>query len=146
MPTAAPVLDALGGEPGVWLVGGAVRDLLLGRTPRELDVVVEGDAHAVARRAAERLGGDGRGHDRFGTAPVRARGTAFDVAAARRESYPRPGALPDVRLGAGIEEDLARRDFTVNPLALRLADGRLAGRPGTRDDLAAKLLRVLHDG
>src|SRR3954468_1981004 len=140
------VLRALDGERGIWVVGGAVRDLLLGRRPVELDVVVEGDAHAVARRAAERLGGGVRVHDRFGTATVRCRGTALDGARARKESYPRPGALPDVRLGAGIEEDLARRDFTVNTLALRLADGRLAGRPGARDDLAAKLWRVLHDG
>src|SRR3954447_11728141 len=107
MPGAAPVVDALGGEPGVWVVGGAVRDLLLGRGPVELDLVVEGDAHAVARRAAERLGGQVRVHDRFGTATVRSGGTAFDLAAARRESYERPGALPHVRLGARIEEDLA---------------------------------------
>jgi tRNA nucleotidyltransferase (CCA-adding enzyme) len=139
------VLRTLDGERGVWVVGGAVRDLLLGRAPVELDLVVEGDAHAVARRAAERLGGAVRVHDRFGTATVRGRGTAFDLAAARRESYARPGALPDVRLGAGIEEDLARRDFTVNTLALRLGDGLLTGWPEAREDLEAGRLRVLHD-
>ncbi len=141
-----PVAAALEGEPGVWIVGGAVRDLLLGREPRELDLVVEGDAAAVARRAAERLGGDVLVHDRFGTATVRAPGTTFDLAGARRETYARPGALPDVQLGATLEEDLARRDLTVNTLALRLADGAQAGWAGAREDLDAGVLRVLHDG
>ena len=140
-----PVVAALAGEERVWIVGGAVRDLLLGREPRELDLVVEGDAHAVARRAAERLGGEVLVHERFGTATVRAPGATFDLAAARRESYAHPGALPDVEPGATLEEDLARRDFTVNALALRLADGAAAGWPGARDDLEAGLLRVLHD-
>jgi tRNA nucleotidyltransferase (CCA-adding enzyme) len=139
------VLAALEGEPGVWVVGGAVRDLLLGRDPLELDLVVEGDAVPVARRAAGRLGGEVVVHDRFGTATVRGGGVAFDLASARREAYPRPGALPEVELGAPLEDDLARRDFTVNTLALRLADGTLTGWPGAEEDLAAGLLRVLHD-
>jgi tRNA nucleotidyltransferase (CCA-adding enzyme) len=140
------VLAALEGERGVWVVGGAVRDLLLERRPRELDLVVEGDAVPVARRAAARLGGDVVVHDRFGTATVRGGGVAFDLAGARRETYARPGALPDVELGATLEEDLARRDFTVNTLALRLVDGELTGFPGAGEDLAARVLRVLHDG
>ena len=140
-----PVLAALAGEPGVWVVGGAVRDLLLDRDPRELDVIVEGDALAVARRAAARLGGDVLEHERFGTATVRGAGTEFDIAGARRETYPRPGALPEVTLGARLEDDLARRDFTVNTLAVRLADGTLTGLPGAREDLDAGRLRVLHD-
>jgi tRNA nucleotidyltransferase (CCA-adding enzyme) len=140
------VLAALEGERGVWVVGGAVRDLLLGREPRELDLVVEGDAVPVARRAAARLGGDVLVHDRFGTATVRGGGIAFDLAGARRETYPRPGALPEVSLGATLAEDLARRDFTVNTLALRLVDGALTSFPGAEEDLAAGLLRVLHDG
>jgi len=84
-------------------------------------------------------------HDRFGTATVRGAGVAFDLAGARRETYARPGALPDVELGVGLEEDLARRDFTVNTLALRLLDGAVRGRPGAEDDLRARVLRVLHD-
>jgi tRNA nucleotidyltransferase (CCA-adding enzyme) len=139
------VLAALEGERGVWVVGGAVRDLLLEREPRELDLVVEGDAVPVARRAAARLGGDVLVHDRFGTATVRGAGVAFDLAGARRETYARPGALPDVELGARLEEDLARRDFTVNTLALRLVDGARTGWRGAEDDLAARVLRVLHD-
>ena len=107
------------------MVGGAVRDVLLGRTPHELDFVVEGDAVAVARRAAERLGGRVIVHDRFGTATVEAPDATFDLAGARRERYERPGALPDVELGASLREDLERRDFTVNAIALHLADGEL---------------------
>ena len=145
LPAAEPVLAALGGEPRVWVVGGAVCDLLLGGTPSDLDLVVEGDALVVARRAAERLGGEVLVHERFGTATVRGADAAFDLASARRESYPQPGALPVVELGAALEEDLARRDFTVNTLALRLADGELRGAPGAREDLDARLLRVLHD-
>jgi len=139
------VLSAVAGEPGVYVVGGAVRDELLGRKPRELDLVVEGDAVAVARRAAERVGGALTVHERFGTATVLADGFAFDLAGARRESYSRPGALPDVELGASIEEDLARRDFTVNAIARRLADDQIVAFPGARDDLRAGVLRVLHD-
>ena len=145
LPAAEPVLAALGGEPRVWVVGGAVRDLLLGGVPSDLDLVVEGDALAVARRAAERLGAEVLVHERFGTATVRSPDAAFDLAGARRESYPEPGALPVVELGVPLEDDLARRDFTVNTLALRLADGELMGAPGARADLDARMLRVLHD-
>src|SRR5829696_243915 len=113
-------LAALEGEEGVWAVGGAVRDALLERPPRELDLVVEGDAVAVAQR----VDGEVVEHERFGTATVRAPGgVLLDLAAARRETYPRPGALPEVVLGASVEEDLARRDFSVNALAVRPADG-----------------------
>jgi tRNA nucleotidyltransferase (CCA-adding enzyme) len=144
-PQARAVLDALDGEPGVHVVGGAVRDALLDVAPHELDVVVEGDAVPLARRAAERLNGDAVVHDRFGTATVRSPAATFDVVTARTETYAAPGALPDVRPGASIEEDLARRDFTVNAIALRIADGALAAWPGARDDLDAGVLRVLHE-
>jgi tRNA nucleotidyltransferase (CCA-adding enzyme) len=141
----APALRAVAGEPGVWLVGGAVRDTLLGREPRELDLVVEGNAIAVARRAAERTGGELVVYERFGTATVRAGALLLDLASARRERYPAPGALPEVEFGASIEEDLARRDFTVNAIAVGLADGAVASVPHAEDDLRAGLLRVLHD-
>src|SRR3954471_13739705 len=137
---------ALEGEDGAWVVGGVVRDLLLGREPGGIvDVLVEGDAVAVARRAAARLGGRVVVHERFGTATVEVDGGGLDVAAARRESYARPGALPEVELGASVEEDLARRDFTVNAIAVRLSDSALVAVPGALDDLSAGLLRVLHD-
>lgn len=144
-PGAEIVLAAVGDEPGVHVVGGAIRDALLGRVPRELDLVVEGDAVAVAHRAAARVTGAVTVHERFGTATVRAEGYDFDLAAARTESYTQPGALPDVRLGATIEQDLARRDFSVNAIALRLADGAVTEWPGARADVAAGVLRVLHD-
>jgi tRNA nucleotidyltransferase (CCA-adding enzyme) len=138
------VFEALSGEPGVYLVGGAVRDRLLGRTPKELDFVVEGDAIAVARRLAERLEAELTVHDRFGTATVRTPADAFDLVSARTETYARPGALPTVTLGASIEEDLGRRDFTINAMAVGL-DGREVEWPGAREDLREGVLRVLHD-
>jgi tRNA nucleotidyltransferase (CCA-adding enzyme) len=143
-PAAAPILGALGDEPDVWIVGGAVRDVLLGREFGELDFVVEGDAAAVARRAAGRLAGTVLEHDRFGTATVSSPAGVFDVTSARTESYPAPGALPEVTPGAAIRDDLARRDFTVNALAVRLGDAAGAALPRALDDLRARALRVLH--
>jgi tRNA nucleotidyltransferase (CCA-adding enzyme) len=145
LPAALPLLEALAGEPRVWVVGGAVRDLLLDIPPGDLDIVVEGDALAVARRAADRLGGEVVAHERFGTATVRAEDIVFDLAGARRETYRRPGALPEVELGAPLAADLERRDFTVNTLALRLADGARAAGPRAEEDLREGVLRVLHD-
>jgi tRNA nucleotidyltransferase (CCA-adding enzyme) len=142
LPCGARLLDAAGAMAGVHLVGGAVRDLLLRRAPRELDVVVEGDVRELAARLGERA--DAVAHDRFGTATVRAGDCRWDLAAARAESYARPGALPDVR-PAGIEQDLQRRDVTVNALALDLATGTLRAVPFAEEDLAAGRLRVLHD-
>jgi tRNA nucleotidyltransferase (CCA-adding enzyme) len=136
----------LEGEVGTWVVGGVVRDLLLERSPGGIvDVVVEGDAVALARRAAARVGGRVVVHERFGTATVEVDGGGLDVAAARRESYARPGALPDVSLGVTVREDLARRDFTVNAIAADLHTGSLCAYPGALADLRAGLLRVLHD-
>src|SRR4051794_25483540 len=82
-PGAAPLFDALADVPGVWVVGGAVRDALIGRAPRDLDLVVEGDAAEVARR----LGEEPLVHARFGTATANGQ---VNVAAARRERYERP--------------------------------------------------------
>jgi tRNA nucleotidyltransferase (CCA-adding enzyme) len=124
----------------VHLVGGAVRDLLLGRVPRELDVVVEGDVAALAAA----LGDVAATHERFGTATVRDGECRWDLAASRAEDYARPGALPDVR-SAPIEEDLRRRDVTINAIALDLASGELRAVDHAHEDLAAGRLRVLHD-
>lgn len=140
MPCGYRLLNAVAGEAGVHLVGGAVRDLLLGREPAELDVVVEGDIGPLAAR----LGDTAAAHERFGTATVRSGDCRWDLAAARAESYARPGALPDVR-PASIVEDLRRRDVTINALALDLATGALLMDEHARDDLDAGLLRVLHD-
>lgn len=134
------LLDAAAGAGGVHLVGGAVRDLLLGRVPRELDVVVEGDVQALATA----LGGSAVAHERFGTATVRSGECRWDLARARAESYRSHGALPDVH-AASIDEDLARRDVTVNAIALDLGDGRLRAVDHALEDLRARRLRVLHD-
>jgi tRNA nucleotidyltransferase (CCA-adding enzyme) len=136
-----PAVAALEGEDDVYVVGGAVRDLLLGREPHELDFVVEGDALELAGR----IGGRVISHERFGTATVSLDGATFDLASARRERYERPGALPEVELGATLREDLERRDFTVNAIALHLKDGELIWLPGAREDLDARRLTVLHD-
>lgn len=144
LPGSAPLLGALAGERDVWVVGGAVRDVLLGGSPVELDFVVEGDAVAMGQRAAGRLGGIATAHVRFGTATVQAPGARFDLSSARRERYARPGALPDVELGASVAEDLERRDFSVNAIAVRLDDGELAAHPRALEDLDARTLRALH--
>jgi tRNA nucleotidyltransferase (CCA-adding enzyme) len=83
-------------------------------------------------------------HERFGTATVEVDGGGLDVAAARRETYAHPGALPDVELGASVEEDLARRDFTVNAIAVNLDTGALCAHPDALRDLDTRVLRVLH--
>ena len=134
------LLDAAGAAGGVHLVGGAVRDLLLGRVPRELDVVVEGDVDALAAA----LGTVTATHARFGTVTVRDGDCRWDLAAARAEDYAHPGALPVVR-AASIEEDLRRRDLTINAIALDLAGGELRCAGHAFDDLQARRLRVLHD-
>jgi tRNA nucleotidyltransferase (CCA-adding enzyme) len=127
-------------EP-VYLVGGAVRDLLLGRGRADIDLVVEGDAAALASR----LGADVVSHERFATAKVNLDGHQIDIAAARAESYPHPGSLPVVEPAAEIEADLARRDFAVNAMAIPLrGETGLIDPHGGRADLAAGLLRILH--
>ncbi len=141
LPCGRRLLEAVAaGADGTYLVGGAVRDLLLGRAPRELDVVVEGDVDALAAA----LGDATAVHERFGTATVGDGDCRWDLAAARAETYVHPGALPDVR-PASIAEDLARRDVTVNAIALDLASGELRAAEHALDDLEAGLLRVLHD-
>ncbi len=131
----------------LYLVGGAVRDLLLRRPVVDVDLVVEENGDAFASRVASSLGAPLTLHRRFGTAVVDLpNGEHLDVATARAEDYERPGALPRVR-PAPIAEDLLRRDFTVNAMALEIA---LARRPrlidpsGGRADLDRKLVRLLH--
>ncbi len=142
LPAAAPLLPRLARTPGVYLVGGAVRDLLRGGEPFDLDLVVEGDAAALARRL-----GPARVHDRFGTSTVTLDGFSYDIARARSETYSHPGALPEVT-PASLAEDLLRRDFTVNAIALALGGavaGELRPAPNALEDLRASRLRVLHD-
>jgi len=147
--------EARSGE--VALIGGAVRDLLLERTPRELDVVVDDDAAGFARALADELGAiagespDERFemtlHERFRTALVRWDGGQIDVATRRSERYLAPGSLPEVDAGT-IATDQDRRDFTINTLSVALNGanrGELTGARTAREDLDAGVLRVLHD-
>jgi tRNA nucleotidyltransferase (CCA-adding enzyme) len=130
-----------------WLVGGMVRDLILGRPSVDIDVVVEGDGIAFAGILAQRLGGKFLAHKRFGTASIDLeRSFKLDVVTARRETYARPGILPEVFPGQ-ISDDLFRRDFTINAIASSL-NGRRSGE--IRDDfdgledLEAGLVRIMH--
>lgn len=131
----------------VHLVGGLVRDLLLGRENRDLDLVVEGDGLGFAALLAEELGGRVRTHPAFLTAVVvDPDGFHIDVATARSEFYRQPAALPEVQTSA-LRQDLFRRDFTINTLAIRLGPGdtpELIDYFGGRHDLKEKTLRVLH--
>ncbi|HET8862182.1 MAG TPA: hypothetical protein VFM94_02915 [Solirubrobacterales bacterium] len=141
---AHPELDAVheaAGSSPVFLVGGAVRDLLLGRRRADVDLVVIGDAAALATD----LGAEVVEHERFATVKAQLDGHEVDIASAREETYARPGALPDVSPASTIEADLRRRDFTVNAMALPL--GREVGLidpHGGRGDLERNLLRALH--
>ena len=138
----------------LYLVGGAVREMLRGRAGgaggvggADLDLVVEGPIRALAATAAAGLGAKVVAHDVFGTARLRLDGAALDLARARVERYARPGALPEVR-PASIEADLGRRDFSVNAMALGLSGPRagvLLDPLGGRADLERGLVRVLHD-
>src|SRR3954469_16066126 len=125
-----------------YLVGGVVRDLLLGAKGADLDVAIEGDAEALADVPGYRPERD----ELFLTGRLEAGDQSIDVAQTRSETYPHPGALPEVR-PAPIGEDLARRDFTVNAMAYPLReDAALLDPHGGLDDLRAGQLRVLHEG
>ncbi len=142
---ARRIAPALSGE--VSAVGGAVRDALLGLPPGpEIDLVVEGDARLLAERLGRALGGRVVSHPRFGTASIEApHGGRVDLVSARREAYAAPGALPSVSPGT-LADDLARRDFTVNAMALRLSGarvGELVDPYGGAPDLEAGLIRLL---
>jgi len=134
----------------VYLVGGTVRDRLRRRSPRDLDVAVEGDAVAFARGWAASVGAEAETAPAFGTASViveaGARPLRVDFSSTRGETYRHPGALPDV-FPAGIEADLLRRDFTVNAMAIPLngaAAGTLIDPCGGRADLRRRVIRMLH--
>jgi tRNA nucleotidyltransferase (CCA-adding enzyme) len=144
LPAAQPLLERLAGtRTVVYAVGGAVRDLMLGLEPLDLDLVVEGELAPLL----DQLGADARLHDRFGTATVELGGRHFDLARARRETYSHPGALPSVA-PASLEQDLARRDFSVNAVALAVLGprrGRVAAVGSALEDLRGGTMRVLHD-
>ena len=129
----------------VFLVGGPVRDAILGMPVLDLDFSVEGDATSFATRLGQQLNGRVSVYQRFGTATIDAPGCRVDLVTARKETYQGPGALPEVKQGT-LADDLARRDFTVNAMALPLStDGEGVIDPaGGLEDLKSGLIRALH--
>jgi tRNA nucleotidyltransferase (CCA-adding enzyme) len=157
LPGGPQLLSLARGRGGLALVGGAVRDLLCGVHPRELDLTVApGCSAEVARALADSFPEQERPHgepieptlhERFGTASLAWIHGRIDIAERRAESYPAPGALPDIRPGT-LAEDLARRDFTVNAITIALGGeraGELIAVEHALEDLAAGRLRVLHE-
>jgi tRNA nucleotidyltransferase (CCA-adding enzyme) len=144
------VIDISGQAAGqgqrVYLVGGIVRDLLLGYPNYDLDLVVEGDAVKLAQQVAEINRARLLAHRRFGTAKLRYEKFTLDLATARKETYARPGALPTVTPGT-LKDDLMRRDFSINAMAISLASndyGELVDPYQGKTDLEHRLIRILH--
>lgn len=131
----------------LYVVGGFVRDWLLGLEPDDFDLVVEGSAPELARACAQAWGGEVNVHAPFGTAAwLTPDGLEFDFASARTETYPQPAQLPVVRAPAVITEDIGRRDFTINSIALGLTPhlGQLFDPFNGQADLRAGFIRALH--
>lgn len=137
----------------LYIIGGSVRDLILGAATKDLDLTVEGDAIALARALAKRHGGKVTAHSKFGTANwflpkdlTTASRESVDLISARSETYKHPAALPTVKPGS-IADDIRRRDFTINTLAIRLDGAHFGGLRddlGGMDDLKNRIVRVLH--
>ncbi|MFW6102411.1 MAG: CCA tRNA nucleotidyltransferase [Chloroflexota bacterium] len=131
---------------GVYLVGGVVRDLLLGYPNFDLDLVVEGNAVKLAQQVAKTSQAKLLAHHRFGTAKLRYENFTLDLATARKEAYAKPGALPAVTPGT-LKDDLVRRDFSINAMAISLGAndyGELVDPCQGKSDLEHRLIRILH--
>lgn len=138
---------ATGMGMNAYIVGGIVRDLLLGRESIDLDIVVEGDAVKLASSVGEIVRGKVTVHKQFRTATMKWNGGSVDFTTARSETYSKPGALPVVEPGL-IDTDLSRRDFTINAMAADLSPkryGRLIDPFNGREDLEGKSIRILHN-
>lgn len=128
-----------------FLVGGPVRDLILGRSAIDLDLALEEGGSTLARALAKRVEGRVRSFPQFLTYKVVAtRFPEIDIATTRKERYRQPGALPAVTAGR-LKDDLLRRDFSINALALDLLDGTLHDPTHGEADIHARRVRVLHD-
>lgn len=144
-------LQEIGKKAGkhAFLVGGSVRDLLLNRENLDIDIVVEGDAIQFAKEMHQLWKGSLQEHQQFGTAtvtPENQNKPKVDFVTARRETYNKPGTLPNVILGS-IRDDLQRRDFTINALAMRLDIPdfcSIIDETGGLQDLKSRTIRVLH--
>ena len=152
---AAPLLKEIGRtaenrSESAYIAGGFVRDLLIGQRDShpDLDIVVEGDAIQFATVLGQTWNACVQAHARFGTAALkRTDGLRLDFVRARSETYTRPGALPSVKYGT-IADDLRRRDFSINTLAMRLNPnvfGEIVDCTGALKDLRAGRIRTLHD-
>lgn len=131
----------------IYLVGGIVRDLMLEKPSFDLDFSVEGDAPGLAKYLGEKFGQRVKSYPQFKTASLKINNIQLDIAMSRKEAYSRPGALPEVML-APLEEDLYRRDFTVNAMALDLSKahfGDLIDPLNGQTDLEKGIIRVIHD-
>jgi len=154
LPTEIKELIRLAGEVSketrmpAYLVGGALRDLLLGKKNFDLDICVEGNGILFSEKLAKKLKSGIRAHERFGTATLILQGRLkVDIATTRKERYPCCASLPVVSEGS-LMEDLMRRDFTINAMAAGIGAGqgqRLIDPFGGRNDLAKGRIRVLHD-
>lgn len=130
-----------------YLVGGSVRDALMGRRPGDLDITVESPPTDFASALAQALDGRVLISSQFSTARLSAADLELDLVMARSETYPEPGALPEVAPGS-LSDDLARRDFTLNAMAADLSPdswGELVDPHGGQADLSRRVIRVLHD-
>ncbi|WP_052144836.1 CBS domain-containing protein [Halalkalibacter okhensis] len=131
----------------IYLIGGIVRDFILQRTNEDIDLVIEGDGIAFANILSQQLGGQVKSHEKFGTATWKTPGgLKIDIVTCRTEYYDAPAALPNVR-ASNIREDLRRRDFTINAMAIQMNKSRF----GTlldffqgQNDLQHKNIRILH--
>jgi tRNA nucleotidyltransferase (CCA-adding enzyme) len=144
--TVGVIAESLG--MAAFAVGGFVRDLLLGTPTLDVDIVAEGDGTKLAQALAKQWGGTVTVHERFLTATLHWAMGRWDVATARKERYPQPAALPKVE-PATIADDLWRRDFSVNAMAICLSPdrfGELIDPTGGYDDLQKGIIRILHDG
>lgn len=128
-----------------FLVGGPVRDLLLGRPPIDVDLTLEDGSSTLARALARRVDGRVRSFPQFLTYKVTADGLPeIDIATARKERYRTPGSLPAVTPGK-LRDDLLRRDFSINAIALDLLDGSLHDPASGERDLQSRVIRILHE-
>jgi len=130
----------------LFLVGGIVRDLILQRKNLDIDIVIEGSALQLASELSKKAGAKIVSHSKFGTAKITHGDITMDIASARREYYSRPGALPNV-INSSITDDLFRRDFTINAMAIQLnrrSFGLIIDPYNGMDDIKNKFIRIIH--
>lgn len=139
--------EAAAANTRAYLVGGFVRDLVMGAANLDIDIALEGDSVGFIDKYAAAKAARVTKHDKFGTATLNLNDLRLDFSMTRTESYPSPGVLPVVKPG-NIVEDMRRRDITINAMALSISQddfGALIDPHGGGADLDAKKIRILHD-